>query len=280
MSIHRRARVLLGTLTEVGILCHAAAEPGAQVECAAPAGTAAEPLVAAPADGAASSGRAAPATFDAAFGALARIEALMSRQQAGSDLARLNAAAPGVAIAVHAETTAVLTLSRELHAASGGAFDASCGSARQTCGFELRDGCAWRTAHGVALSLDGIAKGHAVDRAVAALRACGVAAGWVNAGGDLRVFGNLDLPVDIRLGQRSRMLALRDCALATSEFGRHRRYRGAGIHAPRRMRHFAAASVRAPECALADALTKVALVAGRDARHVAATFGAQIMWLQ
>jgi thiamine biosynthesis lipoprotein len=216
--------------------------------------------------------------FTEAFAVLATIEACMSRQRDDSDLVALNSAAPGVAVTVHPETAAVLAHARHLHAASGGAFDVSCGSARNGCGFDSDRARAWRTELSAVLSLDGIAKGYAVDRAVMTLQAHGAKAGWVNAGGDLRAFGNLELPVDVHLGARVRRIVLRNAALATSEFGRHRRYRGSGIRAPRGLRHTHGVSVRAAQCVIADALTKVMLVAGREAQALAGAFGADIVW--
>jgi len=49
----------------------------------------------------------------------------------------------------------------------------------------------------VRVTLDGIAKAFAVDRAIRAMKIAGAGAGWVNAGGDLRVFGDGALPVAI-----------------------------------------------------------------------------------
>ena len=249
MTVQRRARVLMGTLTEVGI----DADPSTGGQAGAP-------------------------LFAEVFAVMAAIEARMSCQRDDSDLAALNRSAPGVAVAVHPDTAAVLAHAGALHATTGGAFDASGGTARHGCGFATEGGWAWRTGISVHVSLDGIAKGYAVDRAVATLQARGARACWVNAGGDLRACGGLALPVDIHLGPRVRKIVLQDAALATSEFGRQRRYRGAGIRAPRGLRHMRGVSVRAAQCMIADALTKVMLVAGSEARALAAAHGAEIVW--
>lgn len=68
------------------------------------------------------------------------------------------------------------------------------------------------------LTLDGLAKGWAVDRAVAALRRAGVPGGWVNAGGDVRVFGAATLDVSRRRadGSLQGLGRLREAAVATS----------------------------------------------------------------
>src|SRR5258708_22076766 len=71
----------------------------------------------------------------------------------------------------------------------------------------------------LALDLGGIAKGFAVDRAVAVLRRHGIRAAVVNAGGDLRAIGpavpiHLRDPVDPSVVRFAGML--QDGAIATS----------------------------------------------------------------
>jgi thiamine biosynthesis lipoprotein len=103
---------------------------------------------------------------------------------------------------------------------------------------------------------------------VEALQRAGATRGWVNAGGDLRAFGDLELPIRLRdetSGGVREFGQLRDGALATSRFGAdaHSRLtaRAAtgciptdddGREAP--ALHL---SVVAPRCIWADALTKV-----------------------
>jgi len=122
----------------------------------------------------------------------------------------------------------------------------------------------------VKIDLGGIAKGFAVDRAVEALRRHGIAEGLVNAGGDLSVFGPRSHVIDIRdPRQPDRPLgrvALRNGALASS----------AGRFDPARSSHvldsavidpltavparsIIGATVCAPCCVIADALTKVVM---------------------
>jgi thiamine biosynthesis lipoprotein len=67
------------------------------------------------------------------------------------------------------------------------------------------------------LDLGGIAKGYAVDRALAALRAAGCRRGLVNAGGDLAVFGADGHCVVIRNHGRDSIVELNNAALATSD---------------------------------------------------------------
>lgn len=137
----------------------------------------------------------------------------------------------------------VLLASRDLHARTEGLFDAAMGR-------RIRDAMArpwdlhhpsapgWHHVHtdatartvrfshpDVALDVNGIAKGYAVDRAVAALRAQGIDHLLVNAGGDIRAVGSADgegsgWPVELvdpRPGRApAHTLRLVDGAIATS----------------------------------------------------------------
>jgi thiamine biosynthesis lipoprotein len=220
----RRARPLLGTLVEIGVRDGSAAEAG--------------------------------------FDAIVQVQARLSRFEPASDIGRFHALPAGEHVAIGADTAVVLAAARELQQASGGLFDVSLGTAPDGWGC---DGHALHKRSGaVRLDLGGIAKGHAVDRAVDALRAQGCRAGWVNAGGDLRVFGDIDLPLMLRDenggGVRS-FGSLGDAAFATSRFGDRRHV-----------------SVAAPRCLWADALTKIVAISG-DPRHpLLAPYGARA-WL-
>lgn len=222
----------------------------------------------------------APAALDAAFAAIETVEARMSRFRADSDLARLNAARPFEPVTVHAQTLGVLALASHLFALTGGAFDVALGRGRGSPGFASDAHTAWQMVDGVNLSLDGIAKGFAVDRAVDALQAAGARCGWVNAGGDLRVFGDLTLTVERRAGRRPETIALRGRAMATSEYGPRRRIASRSALAGRATRPRGAygASVLARECVLADALTKAVAVAGRRALRWARALDAEVIW--
>nr|WP_283165647.1 FAD:protein FMN transferase [Shewanella litorisediminis] len=72
----------------------------------------------------------------------------------------------------------------------------------------------------VLVTLDGIAKGYAVDMAVSCLKRSGVRAGSVNAGGDLKVFGEYGIKVLLRNSQGfTDTLWLKNAALASSRLG-------------------------------------------------------------
>lgn len=79
-------------------------------------------------------------------------------------------------------------------------------------------GNAVRLNRNITLILDGIAKGYAVDMAIKELKKGGVRFGWVNAGGDLRVFGDMEWPVYINnmKGDTQEVVYLKDAAIATS----------------------------------------------------------------
>ena len=207
--------------------------------------------------------------FDAAFAEVARVHRLMHPNARGSDLRRIARRAHRRAVRVDPRTFDVLQLAQALWRDSAGAFDPSL-PARGGADFgslELRSrGRRVRTLAPLHLDLGGIAKGHAVDLAVAALRAKGCRRGVVNAGGDLRCLGDHDWhPVRVRLphdpAQAPALLEVRGAAVATSA-DTHRRP-GGGLRDGRRLghrrpcAHDGSVTVIAPSCAVADALTKL-----------------------
>ena len=235
----RRARPLLGTLVEVG--------------CASGAAQAAE----------------------AAFAAIAGVQACLSRFEPGSDVQRFHALRAGESIAVRPHTAAVLAAAQALHEASDGVFDISLGSAPD--GWRIHEGRWEKRSSDVRIDLGGIGKGYAVDCAVSALIAQGCEAGWVNAGGDVRAFGDAEVPLQLRdeaSGGVRPFATLRDGAFATSHFDRCSRSRIASAAAARP----AHVSVAAPLCLWADALTKVVTLSGDTSHPLLARFEARA-WL-
>ncbi|WP_346837235.1 FAD:protein FMN transferase [Microbulbifer sp. SAOS-129_SWC] len=178
----------------------------------------------------------AEAAIHSAFDVIALIHRLASFQQPDSELSHLNAN-PGQWLTLSRHTLRLLRLARAITAASDHLFNCTLGGAVVARGalpdhggdylgsgraddIELEAGRA-RLARPVRITLDGIAKGYAVDCAIAALKRAGITAGWINAGGDLRAFGELALPVSQRRADSStRSLgALQNAALATSRAG-------------------------------------------------------------
>ncbi len=194
---------------------------------------------------------------------------------------------PGEVVEIDKETTAVLRMAKAFFEASDGLFNICVGRALVLGGFLPRD----RVVHlnrfsgasadieviddrhvlcrkRVLIDLGGIAKGYAVDRAVETLKALGADAGLVNAGGDIRVFGNRNWQIQLRDADDTirHALTLRECAVASSaNLLNRKRVRGAwrSPHigrggAPVLINH--RVSVVAEWCIIADAMTKVAMV--------------------
>ncbi len=251
------------------------------------------------------------AGIEAAFAAIAQVQALLSYHDPTSELARLNREAARSPVSVDDWTFQVLVLAKRIHAVSDGCFDpvvapllehtghlprpprASRVSPRASfADVVLLSGNRVRFARLLRLDLGGIAKGFAVDRAIDALRATGISAALVNAGGDLRAFGDHAWPMVLRDPAKSGRLhalgMLREGALATSAtyFSRRRalagRWTSAIVH-PRSHRPWlarASVTVRASDAATADALTKVlALLGPGRARTVIDSFDAEGWWL-
>lgn len=231
------------------------------------------------------SGLAEPAlarAVNAAFDAIERVHRLMSFHDPESDISRVNRHAAATPVAVDPWTAKVLRRARALFAATDGLFDCAVGYEAIERGLlppqdsdpvergtysavEILPGNLIRLSARVAIDLGGIAKGFAVDRAVAVLRAHGVQEALVNAGGDMRVTGEAPQPVYIRCPGENRLLVqaglLRNAAIATSAANATVWKGRSGLSAAPRGAE-AAYSVVAPTCLLADALTKVLVQVG------------------
>jgi len=213
------------------------------------------------------------AAIEAAYTCIDQVERWMHPHREGSDLARVNAAAPHTPLEIQSETWRVLKLARRLHDLTDGVFD-PCLPRREG---RLQD---IDMAHDepklvcrapVAIDLGGIAKGHAIDRAVETLQDHGCSSGLVNAGGDLRVFGDRDEMILLRQSATYRQLSLRDAALAVSDLeaterpAEHQGYYSRTTQHPTRRY----AAVIARTAVAADALTKcVLLCTPQVAAHV------------
>jgi thiamine biosynthesis lipoprotein len=265
----RRARPLLGTFVEITVADAAISEMHAAV--------------------------------DAAFAAVGEVHSLMSFHVESSEVARLNREAFVRTVAVHPWTFQVLEAAIDLHQRSAGVFDIAVAPVLQEMGLlpRLRDCRTWTPGPGATtaaielvsgrrvrfkhpdarIDLGGIAKGFAVERAIDVLRHCGMPAAIVNAGGDLAVFGSKPHTVYIRDPRDPRrsmcQVRVRSGALASSgsyfdPFGSSQPVGSAVIDPSSRKPACTAlaATVRAPSCMLADALTKVVMVAGPSAADV------------
>lgn len=237
----------------------------------------------------------------AGFDEMARLESILSRHAPGTPMAELNRTggldrAPG-------ELLHLLDTARRWHELTGGAFDPSVAplleryAARhregrgpppdseirevlaRSVGFdgvEVRGGRVRFVRPGMALTLDGVAKGFIVDRTVAALARAGGERVLVDAGGDMASGGrdpsSEPWPVDVQDPHHARRslgrIGLTGGAVATSgdyarTFTPDRRHHH--ILDPRTGRspdHTSSVTVRAPSAMEADALSTALLVLG------------------
>jgi thiamine biosynthesis lipoprotein len=226
----------------------------------------------------------ARAAIELAWQEIRQVDERLNPDRPGSDLAALHAAPVGERVPASAMTLGLLRRARALFLDSNGHFDPCLPQGQGTLA-DLDIGArSLRRRTPLVLDLGGIAKGHAVDRAVLALRRCGCRAGVVDAGGDLRVFGSRPEPV--RVGRSGRVVVeIANAALAVSEpsaqappghRGHYSRVAGATQLAR-------AAAVLAPTAAEADALAKCALFMPElEAAALCARRGAQLLpctWL-
>lgn len=129
-------------------------------------------------------------------------------------------------------------------------------------------GSSARLVRPVLITLDGIAKGLAVDLGIEKMKVLKFKSGWINAGGDLRVFGNYKLPIHRRVanGSFENLGELQDAALATSQVRpKPLKDFNSWIVAPEiSMRETSVCTVVAKKAWRADALTKVAAMPGNE----------------
>ncbi|MFB9266152.1 FAD:protein FMN transferase [Bradyrhizobium erythrophlei] len=257
----------------------------------------------------ASAGAETDAAIDAAFDAVAQVHRLMSFHERDSDLSRLNRETHVQPIRVHPWTFQVLEAAVEMHRQSRGAFDVTVAPALQAIGLlpgldgdrvvapepRVGDAIALLPEHavrlrapGIAIDLGGIAKGFAVDRAIEALQGFDIPAGLVNAGGDLRVFGAAPYTVDLRDPRDPLRLLARIEMTGEALASTARRFDlvdgtltgASAVIDPATSEPAVAivgATVRAPSCMIADALTKVVMISGTDAGDLLAHYGASAL---
>lgn len=261
----------------------------------------------------------AHAAIDKAVEALRFVDNTMSRFKPSSDIGRANLRAAYAPVTVCGETMDVLNESLRWADSSSGVFDPCLGSAitlwdvahrhepptqreisrlasrqlfRQLEVSSSRSDATVRFHDpDVRVDLGGIAKGYAVDRAVAALRENGVEHALVGAGGDIYALGrspsNEPWQVGIQSPDNANELAgtlsLENAAVATS--GDYQQF---FVHGNRRYHHLLdpqtgapkvtpvrSVSVIADTCMAADAGATVAFAAA-DAERILARHGARI----
>ncbi len=241
--------------------------------------------------------RRAEGAIDSAFAELRRVEATMSRFRLDSEIGMVNRLGALAPVRVGAETAGVVEAALAWAHASDGAFDPAIGRVVELWDvarrhvppdaaplarlagrrlFQHVQVATERGHHAIALGdpdvhldLGGIAKGYAVDRAVAALRAWGVRDAIVNVGGDLFALGSAPGDAPWRVGVQSpddpgtivETLDAVDRAVATSgDYEQCFRYRGVRYHhlmdpatAAPRAASIHSVTIEAASCMQADA---------------------------
>jgi thiamine biosynthesis lipoprotein len=248
---------------------------------------------------------AATRAAEAAFSRIRQLNAILSDYDPESELRRLSsAAAEGKAVPVSKDLWQVLSQSQELSRRSAGAFDVTVGpavrlwrrarrrhalpspqrlrAARKLVGYQfVRLDSQHRAVEllkpGMQLDLGGIAKGYAVDEALAVLRQQGIGRALVDAGGDIVVgdpppgkngwrIGVTRLKAD---GPPSRVVLLSRAAIATSgdtwqyvEIGGRRYSHIVDPHTGLGLTDHSSVTVVAPKGILADGLASAVSVLG------------------
>ena len=194
----------------------------------------------------------AHAGIDNALAELRRVERMLTRFDAGSDIGRVNLARVGDPVAVSAETASVVAAALRWAEDSDGAYDPAIGAAVQLWDVTRRqappDRAALKRLAGrrlyraievgtfrgrpvvvrrdadAHLDLGGIGKGYGVDRATARLRDAGITDAIVDVGGDLVAIGagpdgdgwSVGIQSPRAPSEIDRTLKVTDAAVATS----------------------------------------------------------------
>jgi thiamine biosynthesis lipoprotein len=224
--------------------------------------------------------------IEAAFDAVARVHRLMSFHDPDSDVSRMHSDAFPKGVIVDPWTWQVMFAAQTFAWESNGVFDVTVASKSKATSWRdifLRRNCEVFFRRSLIVDLGGIAKGFAVDRAVAALKSNGVTAGIVNAGGDLRVFGPTSREVHLRdptsPTQFSGKLRLRNRAVATSAnyFSTRALIDGQTRGAMTRQ---LSVSVAAADCMTADAFTKIVFALREKSTPMLKRHGADALLLE
>ena len=246
---------------------------------------------------------AGEAAVAAVIASMHDVDAMMSTYKPSSQLSQVNARGAREAVKVDRELFDVMRASLEFSKLTGGAFDVTYASVGHLYDYRARQrptdtqisqalpGVNWRNVRldpaaltvkfdrpGMRIDLGGIAKGYAVDRAIALLQARGIAHAVVSAGGDSRIIGDrFGRPwiVGIRHpddpGRLITRIPLVDTAMSTS--GDYERYfdeNGVRYHhildpkTGRSASKVRSATILAPTAMQTDGLSKTAFVLGAE----------------
>lgn len=229
--------------------------------------------------------------INTAFAAVERVHNLMSFHDPQSEVSRLNCLAADHKVFVSSQTCQVLKRAKEFYEHTQGVFDITVGPQLidrgllprhaffrkhkvydgSTRDIELSTGNFVRFLRPLVIDLGGIAKGFAVDQAVEVLQKSGFESGVVNAGGDLRMWGNESRTAAIKIcGEASLSIQQIECmqtAIATSSVRMQADSEcnlSAACHVKmplgKAFNEAKTVTVFADQCILADALTKIVLL--------------------
>jgi FAD:protein FMN transferase len=236
------------------------------------------------------------AAIESAYAAIQKVQDLMSFYEQDSEVSTINRQAHLRVTPIHPWTSQIIRIAQDIHHHSGGLFNCGIGHRLIAAGllprstdisnhgiggiedlFFVGQDCV-QSSSPLCLDLGGIAKGFAVDLAVHALTTKGVHSGCVNAGGDIRVFGDKPQSIYIRNPQSPSQLInvglLSNGAIATSGLYFSKRDQqksyvinplartASEIHHP----FSGSYSILANECVYADALSKV-LILSKQPNH-------------
>ena len=242
---------------------------------------------------------------EAAVADVLRIEAKYSRYRDDSVTTRINRTAGGEAVAIDAETAALLTYADQCHRISGGRFDLTSGVLRRAWDFRRSppripdagmlaaataligwnrvewDGSSVRLPDaGMEIDFGGIGKEYAADRAATVCAEHGIGHGLVNLGGDVRATGpqpdgepwRVGIRHPRREGAAIATVLLESGAVATSgdyerffEIGGQRYSHILDPGTGRPVAHWQSVSVVAPLCVVAGSFATIAMLLEREA---------------
>jgi thiamine biosynthesis lipoprotein len=237
-----------------------------------------------------------------AFTAIEQVQSLMGFHNRDSDLSKINTRSYLEPIRIHSWTAEVLRIAQEICRKSDGIFNCGIGHRLVEAGLlpqhlsiditafggiedlEFIEESLVRSKLPLCLDLGGIAKGYAVDKAVETLLSKNIQSGSVNAGGDMRIFGDRTQDIQIRNPSNPHELlqigSIKAGAIATSSLYFAKREANARSYMvnPLNQEHIEfleSFSVIANECVYADALTKVVSISGNTQHPCLNHFSAQ-----
>ena len=233
-----------------------------------------------------------------AFEKIEKLQKLLSFHDPKSDLSLLNNSYEKKPIMLNPLSVTVLKKAQRMTVASQGLFNFTVGGklvrlgvlpkqtqARKKNSGEAKDlevkGLKAKLRRPILITLDGIAKGYAVDLAVRTLKKLGVTSGYVNAGGDVRIFGSAKLPLYLRNKQGSleNLGVFSNIAVATSQTMTHQnpQFPGFIVSTNKKSIPVGTWTVLASTAWKADALTKVASLAlPRDRQKIVKKLGGRL----